>query len=192
MRPIPAPRATQQVRKPQRPRAGWGQNHIERRGKWNQKRGRNRSREEYEDYNPEDYEDYEEVEAPRARPNRKRPGNRPAPPRVPAPPAPAPRQTPSPLGSFAGMFGSGLPGLGSATGPTVYPGQSLQTGNGGDEEDLGLLGLIQKGLQSAQAIKQGGPKGNQAIQSTATQLLQTFTGFNMDNLNGNFGNLFSG
>ena len=90
------------------------------------------------------------------------------------------------------MFGSGLPGLGSATGPTVYPGQSLPTGNGGDEEDLGLFGLIQKGLQSAQAIKQGGPNGNQAIQSTANQLLQTFTGFNMDNLNGNFGNLFSG
>ncbi|KJH43537.1 Kunitz/Bovine pancreatic trypsin inhibitor domain protein [Dictyocaulus viviparus] len=84
-------------------------------------------------------------------------------------------------------FGTASPfGFGSALGgpsPTVSP-------NEGDGEDLGLFGLIQQSLKNAQAIKQGGPQGKQAAAAAAGQILQQFTGFDLNNLGGNFGSLF--
>ncbi|CAI4223064.1 unnamed protein product [Auanema sp. JU1783] len=91
------------------------------------------------------------------------------------------------LGSLGGMFGgNGGGGNGGDIG-----GQKPKNGNG-EEEDLGLFGLIQKGLVSAQAIKQGGPKGKEAAAAAAGQLLQQFTGFDLNNIGGNFGNFFNG
>uniref|UniRef100_A0A7I5EDH0 BPTI/Kunitz inhibitor domain-containing protein n=1 Tax=Haemonchus contortus TaxID=6289 RepID=A0A7I5EDH0_HAECO len=90
------------------------------------------------------------------------------------------------LGGGGGPFGT-FPGLGSALGgpsPTVAP------TNGGDGEDLGLLGLIQQSLKNAQAIRQGGPQGKEAAAAAAGQILQQFTGFDLNNIGGNFGNLF--
>ncbi|VDM56078.1 unnamed protein product [Angiostrongylus costaricensis] len=67
--------------------------------------------------------------------------------------------------------------------PSVRPSE-------GDGEDLGIFGLIQQSIQNAQAIKQGGPQGKQAAAAAAGQILQQFTGFDLNNLGGNFGNLF--
>lgn len=41
------------------------------------------------------------------------------------------------------------------------PSPTITSPGSGDGEDLGLLGLIQQGLQNAQAIRQGGPQGKQ-------------------------------
>ncbi|VDM77480.1 unnamed protein product [Strongylus vulgaris] len=91
------------------------------------------------------------------------------------------------MGSGGGPFGT-FPGLGSALGG---PSPTITAGNG-DEQDLGLLGLIQQGLQNAQAIRKGGPEGKQAAAAAAGQILQQFTGFDLNNLGGNFGNIFGG
>ncbi|VDL79124.1 unnamed protein product [Nippostrongylus brasiliensis] len=91
------------------------------------------------------------------------------------------------MGGGQGPFGT-FPGLGSALGgpqPAITP-------SPGEGEDLGLLGLIQQSLKNAQAIRQGGPAGKQAAAAAAGQILQQFTGFDLNNIGGNFGNLFGG
>ncbi|KAL6744189.1 hypothetical protein Aduo_017149 [Ancylostoma duodenale] len=89
-------------------------------------------------------------------------------------------------GGGGGPFGT-FPGLGSALGG---PSPTITSPGSGDGEDLGLLGLIQQGIQNANAIRQGGPQGKQAAAAAAGQILQQFTGFDLNNLGGNFGSFF--
>ncbi|RCN37101.1 Kunitz/Bovine pancreatic trypsin inhibitor domain protein [Ancylostoma caninum] len=70
------------------------------------------------------------------------------------------------------------------------PSPTITSSGSGDGEDLGLLGLIQQGIQNANAIRQGGPQGKQAAAAAAGQILQQFTGFDLNNLGGNFGSFF--
>ncbi|KIH48445.1 Kunitz/Bovine pancreatic trypsin inhibitor domain protein, partial [Ancylostoma duodenale] len=45
--------------------------------------------------------------------------------------------------------------------PLGGPSPTITSPGSGDGEDLGLLGLIQQGIQNANAIRQGGPQGKQ-------------------------------
>ncbi|CAD6196404.1 unnamed protein product [Caenorhabditis auriculariae] len=93
----------------------------------------------------------------------------------------------NPIGLGAlGMFtGSGL----GTSQPAPLP-QTTGGGAGGDE-DLGLFGLIQQGLMGAQAMKPGQGNKQQAAQA-AGKILEQFTGFDLNNFGGNFGNIFNG
>ncbi|EPB72427.1 Kunitz/Bovine pancreatic trypsin inhibitor domain protein [Ancylostoma ceylanicum] len=73
--------------------------------------------------------------------------------------------------------------------PLGGPSPTIPSSGSGDGEDLGLLGLIQQGIQNANAIRQGGPQGKQAAAAAAGQILQQFTGFDLNNLGGNFGRM---